>query len=113
MGLCAFLLWQGTGIYGYALGYLLMGGQQTARTLATAQGRILIRAANMGIAYGLLETVAALANILAPALAGYLYSQQPSMIYSASLVFITIAILLTLLFSPIRIRDLASKELEA
>ncbi len=112
MGLSAFLLWQGTGIYGYALGYLLMGSQPTARTLATAQGRILIQAANMGIGYGLLETVAALANILAPALAGFLYAQQPSMIYSTGLIFIVIAIFSTVLISPIRMRDLASKELE-
>ena len=112
MGVSAFLLWQGTGVYIYALGYLLMGSQQTARTLATAQGRILIQAANMGIAYGLLETVAALANVLAPALAGYLYSRQPSLIYSTGLICIVIAILLTVLISPIRMRDLASKDLE-
>jgi hypothetical protein len=109
MGLSALLLWQGTGMLGYALGYLLMGSQQTARALASAQGRVLVQAANMGIAYGTLETVSALAYILAPPLAGYLYTREPELIYSASLVFLAVAILVTLLLSPVKVKDLAPK----
>lgn len=106
MGISSFLLWRGTGTLSYTLGYLLMGSQQTAKSLAVAQGRILLQAANMGIGYGMIETVSAFANILAPLLAGYLYTKQPNLIYSTSLIFIFTAILLTILLSPVRIKDL-------
>jgi MFS family permease len=112
MGFSALLLWQGGSMPAFTLGYLLMGSQQTARSLATAQGRVLVKAANMGIAYGMLETAAALANILAPAMAGILYSLQPNFIYSTSLIFIAAAILLTILFSPIKRKHMVQIEKE-
>jgi MFS family permease len=113
MGLSAFLLWQGTQMPAYAVGYFLMGSQQTARVLATAQGRILVQAANMGLAYGMLETSAAFTNMLSPLLAGYLYSLQPNLIYSASLVLIAVAILLTVSISPVHVGDFSQLEKEA
>jgi hypothetical protein len=112
MGFSALLLWQGKGLTGYSLGYLLMGSQQTARTLAIAQGRKLIQAANMGISYGLLETVSAFANILAPLTAGFLYSIHPTYIYSTSLILIPASMLLTIFFSPARSNNLTPNELE-
>ena len=97
----------------FTLGYLLMGSQQTARSLAIAQGRVLVQATNMGMAYGMLETAAALANILAPVIAGYLYTLQPNLIYSTSLIFIAAAILLTILVSPVKRKHMAQIEKEA
>jgi len=96
------LIWQGSGMPWYALGYLLLGSYQTARSLATAQARSLIHHANMGLGYGMIETMASMAIILAPPLAGYLYSLNPVWIYPISLVLIGVAIVVTLIFSPIK-----------
>ncbi|MGB7115957.1 MAG: MFS transporter [Anaerolineales bacterium] len=81
MAMFTLLIWHGASFYNYALGYLLLGSYQTARSLAVAQGRALTQASNMGIAYGMIETVMSLAIILAPPLAGYLYIQNPVWIY--------------------------------
>ncbi len=88
MGLFAALIWLGAGLPAYMAGYLLMGSYITARGLVLAQGRTLVHAPNMGIAYGSLETVMSLAIVLGPPLAGYLYSINPNLIYSTSLALI-------------------------
>ena len=56
MALFAMLLLRGNGFYSYLVGYLLLGSYTTARSLMTAQGRVLAQASNMGIAYGMIET---------------------------------------------------------
>ena len=82
------------------MAYLLLGGFQTARALAAAQGRALVNAAYMGLAFGMIETVSAVSVILAPPLAGYLYSRQPEWIYIVSLAAIGVVILVSSLFLP-------------
>ena len=106
MGLFTLIIWHGTGMPWYFLGYLLMGGYQTARAMVSAQARSLVDAANMGLAYGTVETVNSTAIILAPPLAGYLYSQNPEYIYSFSFVLICAGILITILFSPIGMKKI-------
>jgi len=108
MALFTILIWHGTSFYHYALGYLLLGSYQTARSLAVAQGRALTQASNMGMAYGMIETVMSLAIILAPPLAGYLYTQNPVWIYSFSTMLIILSILITFFFSPLKASDLRS-----
>jgi len=108
MAMFTILIWHGTSFYQYTLGYILLGSYQTARSLAVAQGRALTQASNMGIAYGMIETVMSLAIILAPPLAGYLYTQNPVWIYSFSTMFIILSILITFFFSPLKASDLTS-----
>jgi len=108
MAIFTILIWHGTSFYQYTLGYILLGSYQTARSLAVAQGRALTQASNMGIAYGMIETVMSLAIILAPPLAGYLYTQNPVWIYSFSTMFIILSILITFFFSPLKSSDLTS-----
>jgi MFS family permease len=110
MGLFTALIWLGTGLPAYMAGYLLMGSYITARGLVLAQGRTLVHAPSMGIAYGSLETVMSLAIVVGPPLAGYLYSINPNLIYSTSLAFIGAGLVANLLFSPLRRRDLAKFE---
>jgi len=110
MGLFAALIWLGGGMPAYMLGYVLMGSYVTARGLVIAQGRMLVQATNMGVAYGLLETVMSLAIVLGSPLAGYLYSINPNSMYSASLVLIAIGLVANLAFSPLHRRDLAKFE---
>jgi len=104
------LLWRGSSMPWYFVGYFLLGSYQTARSLAIAQGRSLIEAAYMGVGYGLLETAMTIAIILAPPLAGVLYQTNPTYIYSVSLVFILMAIIITKLFSPLKTIDFMKGE---
>ena len=100
VALFAFSLWKGTGQPWYMLGYFLLGGFRVARTLAMAQVRLLIHQAQMGLAYGISETVNSLALILAPLLAGYLYDKDPASIYPLSLLLIAIGVIISLVFAP-------------
>ena len=84
----------------YALGYFMLGGYRATRSLATAQVRSLIHAAQMGLAYGITETVNSLPTILAPPLAGYLYTRDPAMIYPLTLACLVAAVILSLFFAP-------------
>ena len=99
VALFALLIWQGTGEYWYMLGYFVMGGYRAARMLAMAQVRVLIHPSQMGLAYGMSEAGNAMALILAPLLAGYLYDQDPASIYSVSLLLITIGVIVSLIFA--------------
>jgi MFS family permease len=104
------LIWLGSGIPAYVAGYLLMGSYITGRGLAIAQGRALVQAANMGRAYGMLETAMAAAMVLGPPLAGLLYEINPDLIYIAGLALIAAGLIANLIFSPLRRKDLAKFE---
>ncbi|MBN1146745.1 MAG: MFS transporter [Anaerolineales bacterium] len=105
MALSAALLWQGSALPAFLLGYMLLGSYQTAHLMALAQGRALLRDERMNLGYGLIETCIALVMVLAPPLAGYLYSQNPTWIYSLSLVLILAALALSALSFPSKGRD--------
>jgi hypothetical protein len=93
IGVFAFSLWRGQNMAWFLVGYFLLGGYRVARTMATAQTRSLVHQGNMGLAYGITEMVSSSAIILAPPLAGYLYSKNPSLMYpiSLGLILITLA----------------------
>jgi MFS family permease len=110
VALFALLIWQGNGFPVYLLGFLMVGGYTTARGLATAQGRALVQAANMGLAYGLLETMAAFGMVLGAPLAGFLYELNPQWIYITSLVLIALGMCAYLFLSPLRRKDLIAFE---
>ena len=110
MGLFVLLIWLSNSLPFYMLGYFMMGSYITARGLTIAQSRTLIEARNMGLGYGLLETVMSLTVVLGPPLAGYLYSLNPEWIYLASLVLIGAGIIAYLVFSPLQREDLATFE---
>ncbi|OGT27232.1 MAG: hypothetical protein A2Z17_06380 [Gammaproteobacteria bacterium RBG_16_66_13] len=94
------LLWQGTGWGWFAAGYFLAGGFRTARNLLSAMIEGVIPRAQLGLAYGVAETVAGLSLILAPIGAGLLYEFQPTSPYPASLILIVAAIVITLALAP-------------
>jgi DHA1 family tetracycline resistance protein-like MFS transporter len=99
MGIFAILIWLGTGLPFYFAGYLLLGSYVTVRNLAIAQGRDLVQAANMGMAYGMLETAGAIAIVFSPILAGWIYKINPNSIYFVGLGLILAGIAANLLFS--------------
>ncbi len=100
VGMFALLIWRGEGMWLYGLGYFLLGGYRAARPLAMAQVRALVHKAQMGLAYGLAETVNSLPGILAPPLAGYLYTLEPSLVYPVSLALIAVALASSVAFAP-------------
>jgi MFS family permease len=110
LGIFSLLIWRGNSLPWYSLAYFLLGGYQTARSLAAAQGRQLVDAAHMGMAYGMIETVSAISIILAPPLAGFLYAWQPDSIYWVSLASIGMVILLSILFLPKQVQVYETSE---
>jgi hypothetical protein len=100
VGIFALILWQASGLPAYMLAFFLLGGYKTTRALASAQVRVLVHQASMGLAYGLTETVSSTATILAPVLAGFLYAREPVWIYITSIGLIVLSILVGARFSP-------------
>ena len=96
----ALVLWKSSGLGWYALGYFLLGGYRSARSLVDAQIRPLIHPAQMGLAYGVAETASALAVMLAPLLAGVLYTQSPEMVYWVSALMIGVIVVISGVFAP-------------
>ncbi len=95
----AVLLWRGNSMPVYSLAFFLMGGFRSARLLATAYIRSVVSGANMGLAFGLAETMTALALFLAPTLAGFLYDINPASVYSVSLGAIAVAFVANIVIS--------------
>lgn len=100
-----FFIWKGNGLEWYMLAYFLMGGYRAARSFAAAQGRLLLTDANMGMGYGMIETVMAGAVVLAPPLAGYLYQLDPELMYKVAIPGLVLAFCLALFFIPRRQKE--------
>ena len=94
------LLWKGTGLGWYALGFFMLGGFRSARSLIYAQVRPLIHPIQMGLAYGVAETFSSLAVMLAPLLAGVLYSSEPVLVYPVSLGLVGVMVVVSGIFTP-------------
>jgi MFS family permease len=80
----------------FGLGYFFIGGYRLCRAMVLAIAREFIHPRQTGLAYGMVETMNAVAVIIAPALAGYLYSQDPYSIYRVSLVLISLVLVMNL-----------------
>ena len=98
--LFALLIWKGSSLPVYALGYLLLGGFRTARPMALAQAHELIHDSQMGVTYGVFETINSVIFILTPPLAGILFERDPMIVYPLSIGLIGVSILVSYLFSP-------------
>jgi predicted MFS family arabinose efflux permease len=102
--LCLFslIMWRGSNAAVFYFGYLFVGGYRLYRSMALAFARPLVRAGDVGLAYGLVETGNALAVILAPLAAGFLYDYRPETVYNVSLVALTATIIIHAVLSPKR-----------
>lgn len=94
------ILWLGTGLPWFMVGYFLLGGFKAVRALSLALVRPLIHASQMGMAYGLIDTVTSFAIILSPTLAGFLYQFNPPSIFSTSAILISISLLVSFVLIP-------------
>jgi len=88
------LLWV-PGLAGAALAFLLRGANQACRPLAKAQTSNLLGETHRGLALGATDTVAAAAQVLSTAAAGWLYTGHPTWPFLTALALIPIAALWT------------------
>jgi len=98
--LFAFFIWRGTSLPVFMLGYFLLGGFRAGRPMVMAQARELVHDSQMGVTYGIMETISAVIFILTPPLAGILFERDPKIVYPLSMGLIAISILISYLFSP-------------
>jgi MFS family permease len=100
VGLFAFLMWRGEGLGLFYAGYLFIGGYRLSRSMALAYARSLVKPSETGFAYGLMETGNAIAVILAPPVAGFLYNYNPRFVYAAALAAICLMVLINAFLLP-------------
>ena len=98
--LFSLLIWKGSSLPVFALGYFLLGGFRAGRPLAMAQARELVHDSQMGVTYGVMETISSVIFILTPPLAGFLFEQDPTIVYPLAIGLIVISIIISYLFSP-------------
>jgi MFS family permease len=88
----ALLMWRGQSVIAYFVGYFFVGGYPLYRSMALAFSRSLVKVGDTGLAYGLVETGNALAVVVAPLAAGFLYNYRPEAVYIASLIALAITV---------------------
>ena len=103
--LFALFIWKGSSLPVFALGYFLLGGFRAGRPLAMAQARELVHDSQMGVTYGIMETVSAVIFILTPPLAGFLFEQDATIIYPLAIGLIATSIVVSYLFSPRKVTN--------
>jgi len=98
--LFALFIWKGTSLPVYVLGYFLLGGFRAGRPMVMAQARELVHESQMGVTYGVMETIGAVIFILTPPLAGILFERDPMIVYPLSIGLIVLSIVFSYFFSP-------------
>jgi predicted MFS family arabinose efflux permease len=98
--LFALFIWKGTTLPIFALGYFLLGGFRAGRPMAMAQARELVHESQMGITYGVMETVSAVVSILTPPIAGLLFERDPMILYPLAIGLIVVSIVVSSIFLP-------------
>ena len=98
--LFAFSIWKGTSLPVYVLGYFLLGGFRAGRPMVMAQARELVHDSQMGVTYGIMETISAVIFILTPPLAGFLFEYDARIVYPLSIGLIVVSMIVSYLYSP-------------
>ncbi|HET6594723.1 MAG TPA: MFS transporter [Anaerolineales bacterium] len=98
--LFSLFIWKGTSLPFYVLGYFLLGGFRAGRPMALAQARELVHDSQMGITYGIMETISSVIFILTPPLAGILFEYDSMIVYPLSIGLIALSIAVSYFFSP-------------
>ncbi|MCJ7714936.1 MAG: MFS transporter, partial [Anaerolineales bacterium] len=96
VGIFAALIWQTTQMPYLVIAYFLYGGYRATRSLLIAQVEKVVSKANLGLAYGIYETIGGVALIIAPPLSGMLYIKNPDLIFSTTLLLLIPSVLLTI-----------------
>lgn len=95
------LLWKGTGLAAFAMGYTFASAVKTAHWLATAEAGTFVRERNRGLVYGAIGTINSLTVLIAPPVAGLLFTYQPQLPYIASMLMLGVTVFLSWAFIPV------------
>lgn len=95
VGAFALLIWKSSQLPLLVVAFFMLGGFRATRSLLVAQIEKLVSPNNLGLAYGIGETVSGLAMAAAPPVAGALYSADPPAVFGAALLLLLPALLLT------------------
>ncbi len=98
--LFALIIWGSTTLPALILGYFLLGGFRVSRPMAMAQARELVHESQMGMTYGVMETLGAAIIIVTPPIAGILFERDPMMIYPLAIGLMIVSIVVSYLFAP-------------
>lgn len=99
LALFSLLLWQGQGVFWFGLAYLFVGGARLCRAMTVALVQPVVREREVGLAFGVVESLNSLAFVLAPVVAGFLYDWRPVSIFPVGLIVLGVTILLSLQFA--------------
>jgi len=97
--LFSLLIWRGTSILWYGVGYFFLGGYRLCRAMSVAIVQPIVREREVGLAFGVVESLNSLAYMAAPVVAGFLYDWRPVSIYPISLLVLGVTLLLSILFA--------------
>lgn len=96
--LFALLLWRGQNLLWFGLAYLFLGGFRLCRAMTVALVRPVVREREVGLAFGIVESLNSFAFVLAPVIAGFLYDWQPIAIFPAGLGVLSVTSLISLIY---------------
>ena len=97
--LFALFIWKGTSLPIFALGFFLLGGFRAGRPMAMAQARELVHDSQMGLTYGIMETISSVIFIVTPPLAGLLFELDPMLVYPLAIGLIAVSMVVSYLFT--------------
>lgn len=93
VALFAVLIWKGSALPVFMLGYFVLGGFRAARPMSLALARDLVHDSQMGLTYGVMETVSSIITIITPPIAGLIFEVNPFILYPISIALIAVSIL--------------------
>lgn len=99
LALFCLFMWRGQTAAVFYIGYLFVSGYRLYHSMATAHVHTMVRTSDIGLAYGMVEMGNALAVILAPLVAGFLYHSRPESVYTTSLIALVVTTALTVAVS--------------
>jgi MFS family permease len=100
VGFSIFTLWKGTHNLFFSLGYFFASGFRVARSFISAQVEMFVKRVELGLAFGLAETVTGTVMLLASPIAGLLYDTKPDLPFIIGLILIGVSFLVSLRFMP-------------
>jgi len=100
VGLFALLMWRSEHLALFGLGYFLLGGYRLSRSMVLAYARSFVKPGEIGFAFGLVETGNAVSVILAPIVAGLLYSRNPELTYITGMAAIVFVLVINFFLLP-------------
>lgn len=95
-----FFLW-GNSPFWFGLGYFFFGGYRLCRSMTLAYARPMARHDETGLLFGSLETASSTAVIVAPVIAGFLYNQNPYLMYRYAFVAILVILAVNLILMKV------------